>query len=83
MEVSLSVLRECWNALQASYSSPSDRNSTNELTPPLSLTSDIEDTLAELIKKSGGILGRGSKFGGLDSAYLFVGWLEQVEPQES
>ncbi|GAA5920202.1 hypothetical protein JCM6882_007696, partial [Rhodosporidiobolus microsporus] len=27
---------------------------------------DIEDVLAELIKKSGGILGRGSKFGGLD-----------------
>lgn len=31
------------------------------------LCSDIEDILAELIKKSGGFLGRGSKFGGLDS----------------
>lgn len=27
---------------------------------------DIEDALAELIKKSGGFLGRGTKFGGLD-----------------
>ncbi|ORY92909.1 heterokaryon incompatibility Het-C [Leucosporidium creatinivorum] len=37
---------------------------------------DIEDTLAELIKKSGGILGRGSKFGGLDIKRVYFGnWL--------
>lgn len=45
-----------------------------ELTPPPppSHFTDIEDTLAELIKKSGGILGRGSKFGGLDSAFCLL-----------
>ncbi|GAA6027320.1 hypothetical protein JCM8097_002590 [Rhodosporidiobolus ruineniae] len=37
---------------------------------------DIEDKLAELIKKSGGILGRGSKFGGLDIKRVYFGnWL--------
>ncbi|GAA5857550.1 hypothetical protein JCM8547_009336 [Rhodosporidiobolus lusitaniae] len=37
---------------------------------------DIEDALAELIKKSGGILGRGSKFGGLDIKRVYFGnWL--------
>ncbi|KAL8278714.1 hypothetical protein RQP46_008783 [Phenoliferia psychrophenolica] len=37
---------------------------------------DIEDVLAELIKKSGGILGRGSKFGGLDIKRVYFGnWL--------
>jgi hypothetical protein len=34
---------------------------------------DIEDVLAELIKKSGGILGRGSKFGGLDIKRVYFG----------
>jgi len=34
---------------------------------------DIEDILAELIKKSGGILGRGSKFGGLDIKRVYFG----------
>lgn len=29
--------------------------------------SDIEDILSELVKKSGGFLGRGTKFSGLDS----------------
>lgn len=28
---------------------------------------DIEDILSELVKKSGGFLGRGTKFSGLDS----------------
>lgn len=37
---------------------------------------DIEDVLAELIKKSGGFLGRGSKFGGLDIKRVYFGnWL--------
>ncbi|GAA5835537.1 hypothetical protein JCM11251_002958 [Rhodosporidiobolus azoricus] len=37
---------------------------------------DIEDVLSELIKKSGGILGRGSKFGGLDIKRVYFGnWL--------
>ncbi|GAA6002538.1 hypothetical protein JCM10207_001169 [Rhodosporidiobolus poonsookiae] len=37
---------------------------------------DIEDKLADLIKKSGGILGRGSKFGGLDIKRVYFGnWL--------
>ncbi|POY71751.1 hypothetical protein BMF94_5112 [Rhodotorula taiwanensis] len=37
---------------------------------------DIEDALAELIKKSGGFLGRGTKFGGLDIKRVYFGnWL--------
>ncbi|GAA5960765.1 hypothetical protein JCM3765_007326 [Sporobolomyces pararoseus] len=37
---------------------------------------DIEDIIAELIKKSGGFLGRGSKFGGLDIKRIYFGnWL--------
>lgn len=37
---------------------------------------DIEDTLVELIKKSGGILGRGSKFSKMDVKITYFGnWL--------
>ncbi|GAA5870617.1 hypothetical protein JCM3774_001704 [Rhodotorula dairenensis] len=37
---------------------------------------DIEDALAELIKKSGGFLNRGAKFGGLDVKRVYFGnWL--------
>ncbi|GAA5913792.1 hypothetical protein JCM5296_002869 [Sporobolomyces johnsonii] len=37
---------------------------------------DIEDVLAELIKKSGGFLGRGSAWGGLDIKRVYFGnWL--------
>ncbi|GAA6015071.1 hypothetical protein JCM11491_001649 [Sporobolomyces phaffii] len=37
---------------------------------------DIEDALAEIIKKSGGFLSRGSKFGGLDIKRVYFGnWL--------
>jgi len=33
----------------------------------------LKDILAELIKKSGGFLGRGSKFGGLDIKRVYFG----------
>lgn len=37
---------------------------------------DLEDVLTQLIKKSGGLLGRGSKFGGLDVKRIYFGnWL--------
>ncbi|GAA5987987.1 hypothetical protein JCM5350_007849 [Sporobolomyces pararoseus] len=37
---------------------------------------DIEDVIAELVKKSGGFLGRGTKFGGLDIKRIYFGnWL--------
>ncbi|GAA5907677.1 Het-C domain-containing protein [Sporobolomyces salmoneus] len=40
---------------------------------------DIEDVLAEVIKKTGGFLGRGSKFGGLDIKRIYFGnWLRDM-----
>ncbi|GJN89194.1 hypothetical protein Rhopal_002172-T1 [Rhodotorula paludigena] len=42
---------------------------------------DIEDALAELIKKSGGILGRGSKFGGLDIKAMDIAGLSKLSKQ--
>lgn len=40
---------------------------------------DIDDTIAQLAKKTGGMLGRGAKFGGLDIKRIYMGsWLADM-----